>query len=725
MKPSAKLPTATFGNVGTRWSRCLECIPSTSPIQLTPSQDLAGRLTPDNAIVNNGVLTVAHSIFERWRILERTDPLFTEINHVLSDFSAPYMATIQSTDQNISQSQNDKQALRQHIETMILILKLFYDLSYQDLPPVFEESMSDLCGLLSKYLTYDNPLLHSDDDAEAGPLEELKSITFEALTLYVQKYADALGPYLAGFMATSWQLLTTIGPEPKYDALVCKALKFLTDVVKIKEYADSFNNQDTLGQVVEKVVLPNIETRDSDLETFEDEPIDFIRSDLEGSDSDSRRRAATDFLREIQNQFETLTTTVVAKYYEHYLSKHNSDPKNNWRAKDTAVWLFSSIAAKGTPSQARGLAATNPNVDVLGFFQTNVATDLTTQSAQPLLKVDAIKYLYTFRNQLNKDQWQAAFPLLAESLNSQNYVIYTYAAITIERVLVMHDDQRQPLVAHDMVQSVADPLLRRLFTLISKDARPQKVQENEFLAKCVMRILIILRAGVVPLLDMLLKNMVNITRVIRHNPSGPLFYYYHFETYGALVRYTAATHSSQIEEALLPTFSEILRADSHDFQSYVLQIFALLLETCPPGTSAQRYLDLLPITLNLDMYSTRTTVPALVRVLTAIIPRASEQIAANNQIESILLVFQKLISSKANESYAFDLIETVIDAFPVSALSPYIETIFRLIFQRYEKHRTEILAQRIVRFYHFVASRDAKGLGADYFVQVAEKIQEK
>jgi exportin-2 (importin alpha re-exporter) len=54
-------------------------------------QDLASRLTEDNAKVNLGVLEVAHSIFKRWRPLFASDELFTEVNHVLSKFGPAYV----------------------------------------------------------------------------------------------------------------------------------------------------------------------------------------------------------------------------------------------------------------------------------------------------------------------------------------------------------------------------------------------------------------------------------------------------------------------------------------------------------------------------------------------------------------------------------------------------------------------------------------------------------
>ena len=64
-------------------------------IELMSVQDLVSRLTPDNPRTNNGVLQVAHSIFKRWRPLYRSDPLFKEINHVMSKFGTPFLALIE------------------------------------------------------------------------------------------------------------------------------------------------------------------------------------------------------------------------------------------------------------------------------------------------------------------------------------------------------------------------------------------------------------------------------------------------------------------------------------------------------------------------------------------------------------------------------------------------------------------------------------------------------
>jgi exportin-2 (importin alpha re-exporter) len=498
--------------------------------------DLVSRLTPDNHAVNAGVLQVAHSIFSRWRPLFRSDELFTEVNHVLSKFAGPFMSLLQNLDACIEKDKSNKAALLQEFVELDLAIQLFYDLSCQDLPPQFEDAISPLADLLLKYLRFDNVLLRTDDDSEAGLLENVKAGIFEGLTLYVQKYYDAFGPHVKRFVENSWELLTTVGLEPKYDVLVSKALNFLTSTTSNAEQAEPFNDNNVLAQVVEKVILPNLSLRDSDIEMFEDEPIEFIRRDLEGSDSETRRRAATDFLRKLMEQFETPVTTVVSTYVKQYLALYSKNTDTNWRSKDTAVYLFCSIAAKGTPTAARGVTQTNSLVDVGEFFSHNLASDLTGPDTEPLLKVDALKYLYLFRSIITKEQWHHAMPLLVNRLGDSNYVVYTYAAIAVERILYLADENGKPLIDPAHITPLSKDLLEHLFSLIEQNAAPEKIQENEFLMRCVMRVLIVIKEGVVPITDLVLLHLVTITNIISQNPSNPRFYYYHFESIGALIR---------------------------------------------------------------------------------------------------------------------------------------------------------------------------------------------
>lgn len=291
----------------------------------------------------------------------------------------------------IQQNESNPEVLKQQFNVLNISLKLLYDLSSQDLPPAFEDNMQGVCALLDRYLTYDNPALHTDDDTEAGPLEYAKAGIFEVLTLYVQKYEDAVDSYIGQFVNSSWNLLTTLGPETKYDILSSRALTFLTSIAAVPKHAANFNSEATIRQVVEKVITPNLALRESDVEMFEDEPIEFTRRDLEGTDSDTRRRAATDFLRSLMGQFQELVTQTVNLYINHYLQEYNSDRSSNWKSKDTAVYLFCSIAPLGVITSSHGVTSVNPHVDVLDFFQKHIAEDLVSDSSHVILQVDALK----------------------------------------------------------------------------------------------------------------------------------------------------------------------------------------------------------------------------------------------------------------------------------------------------------------------------------------------
>jgi exportin-2 (importin alpha re-exporter) len=683
--------------------------------------DLISRLTPDNPVVNNGVLRVAHSIFKRWRPLFRSDDLFTEINHVLSKFSTPFLKLMDNTDAAISNAQNDPVALKTSFGTLELMVKLFYDLSCQDLPPVFEDNIGPISSLLHKYLVYDNAALHTDDESESGVQEYAKAGIFEVLMLYVQKYEDAFGGQLSPFIESTWNFLMTVGLETKYDIVVSKALQFLTAVAGTP-HAESFNNQAVLVQIIEKVILPNLTLRESDEELFEDEPIEFIRRDLEGSDNDTRRRAATNFLRQLMSRYEDLVTNTAKTYIDHYLQDYQNN-NDNWKSKDTAVYLFSAIAAKGTATAAQGVLSVNPHVNILDFFQKNIAADLQSDAASPILKVDSIKYIYVFRSQLSPDLWRAAFPLLVNQLGNSNYVIHTYAAIAVERVLFMTDSDRQPIIPKADVVGASKDLLSHLFKLITKNSAPEKIQENEFLMKCVMRVLIFIREGVLPITDIVLNNFINITKVIRHNPSNPRFQYYLFEGLGALIRFAAPTQSDKFEQVLYDPFSAILQEGVEEFIPYVFQLFAALLEANPSGQLTDLYQNLLQIVIMPPAWDTRGNVPALVRLLTAMIPRDVEGIVSRNQVEPILGIFQKLVSSKAHEVYSFELIETLITYVPPEALQQYFVTIVQLMLTRLSSMKTEMFQQRFIAFYHFISARQDKGLGTDFFIAVTDQVQ--
>lgn len=157
---------------------------------------------------------------------------------------------------------------------------------------------------------------------------------------------------------------------------------------------------------------------------------------------------------------------------------------------------------------------------------------------------------------------------------------------------------------------------------------------------------------------------------------------------------------------------------------YVFQLFAALLEANQSATLPTYYQELIGPVLMPVMWDSKGNTPALVRLLSSIIPRGSQYIIEHNQIEPILGIFQKLVSTKANESFAFDLLETCVASFPPAALENYFVMIMQIILQRLQNSKTENLTLRFVRFFHFISNQDDKGYSADFIIQVTDKVQE-
>lgn len=141
-------------------------------------------------------------------------------------------------------------------------------------------------------------------------------------------------------------------------------------------------------------------------EQFEDDPLEYIRRDLslsaEGSGS-TRRHASSELVRALMSAgLEAEVTEIVLTLVSAALASYAANPSQNWKNKDTAIYMFTSIASLGSTA-SQGVTSTNLHVDVIKFFTDNVLSDLQAKgrSAHPILQVDAIRFIYQFRYQVH------------------------------------------------------------------------------------------------------------------------------------------------------------------------------------------------------------------------------------------------------------------------------------------------------------------------------------
>eukprot|EP01095_Lingulamoeba_sp_RSL-Kostka_P012396 TRINITY_DN4927_c0_g2_i1.p1 TRINITY_DN4927_c0_g2~~TRINITY_DN4927_c0_g2_i1.p1 ORF type:complete len:158 (-),score=50.79 TRINITY_DN4927_c0_g2_i1:658-1131(-) len=154
------------------------------------------------------------------------------------------------------------------------------------IPMFFEDNIEQFMGLFHQFLTFDsgnNKEILEGEDFEEGILHKIQAQICENISLYIEKYEEEFKDCLQGFVDDVWGLLTTTPLDDKYDNLVIQAIGFLTSVSK-GVYHHLFKDDGTLKQICEKVIIPNMMFREIDEENFEDNPVEYIRRDIEGSD---------------------------------------------------------------------------------------------------------------------------------------------------------------------------------------------------------------------------------------------------------------------------------------------------------------------------------------------------------------------------------------------------------------------------------------------------------
>ncbi len=211
-----------------------------------------------------------------------------------------------------------------------------------------------------------------------------------------------------------------IAPTKLLFQVVSQALRFVSSAIRSGHYQSLFAADNIISSLVEGVVIPNVALREHDVEQFEDDPLEFIRLDLAvtstGTDLATRRHAAADVLQAlVSSGHEANTTKVVGSWIETGLKEYGNNRTENWRSKDSAIYLLTAVATKGSTSQ-HGVTSTNTLVNVIDFFSNHVYEDLQSSSGDvhPILQVDAIRFLLTFRNQV---RFQVVSLILKYSLN--------------------------------------------------------------------------------------------------------------------------------------------------------------------------------------------------------------------------------------------------------------------------------------------------------------------
>ncbi|KAG0498247.1 hypothetical protein HPP92_002555 [Vanilla planifolia] len=679
----------------------------------------------------NGLLGAANSIFSKFRHSFDTPAIRLDLKYCLDGFAAPLLEIFLKTSQIISgaSSSLSPDVLRPLFDSQRICCEIFYSLNSIELPEFFEDHMREWMTEFLGYLTNTYlPAVEAD-----GTIDSLRSAICEALQLYMEKNEEEFKDYLKDFAVAVWKILYTPATSPSRDQLTITAIKFLT-TVSTSVHHSLFGSPDTLQQICQSIVFPNIRLRDDDEELFEMNYVEYIRRDMEGSDVDTRRRIACELLRGLAMNYKDQVMSFVSGHIQNLLAMYSVNPGENWKEKDAAIYLVISLAAK-----TGGVVGTQL-IDVESFFASVVVPEIHGRSGNecPILQASALKFFTVFREQVPKNVAISLLPDLITFLKASSNVVHSYSANCIEKLLLVKD--KAPVVASGTNAVVLQPrygpldinahiaaLMRNLFEALQlPDSK-----ENQYIMKCTMRVLATadisgdVARHCIACLGLVLAEVCK-------NPTNPVFNHYLFEAIAALIRRSCERDPSLItvfEATLFPVLENILRNDVTEFWPYAFQIFAQLVEMSRPPLSPN-YMELFKVLLMPETWKRAANAPALVRLLQAYLQKVPN-VELNNEgrLSQVLGIFNKLVSVSGTEELGFYVLNTVVENLGFDLIGHYIGHVWTALFTRLQNRPTVKFVNSLVVFMSLVLVKygpsvlvdSINSIQANIFAAIVEK----
>ncbi|XP_063589155.1 exportin-2-like [Penaeus indicus] len=666
--------------------------------------------------VINGVLQTSYSVMRRYEFEHKSEELWREILFVLNNFAQPLTNLLVELMKFAGENVNNGDALKVIFASLVSVGKLFLALNSQDLPEFFEDNMAVWMENFLTLLNFSSPLLTSDDD-EIGVLEQVKSQVCEDITLYASKYREEFEPFIERFVTAVWNLLSTTTLAVKFDQMVSHAIQFLCAVAERDHSKGLFENEQVLSGICEKVILPNMHLRPCDEELFEDSPDQWVSQELEGADSETRRRAAVDFVRVLSRHFEARMTQVFGQYVQSMLATYGEKPNECWRNKVAAIYLVTTLSAKGHTAR-HGATQINELVNITEFYQNHILPELQNQDVNrlPVLKAEAIKYVISFRSALPFDAVKLCIPDLARLITAQSPVVHTYAAAAIDKIFLLRLNN-QPLVQKNDVSPSAAVLYTNLLGALTI----QGSEQNEYVMKAMMRVTSIIEGDLMQHAGLVVPQLVVKLQQVAKNPTKPHYVHYLFETLSLVIKTVCNSVDGAVGEFdrnLFPVFQEILQNEIDSLIPYIFQIISLLLER-QKAEVPEAYLSLLPFLVMPVLWERPGYVVPMVRLLQAYIEKAHGQIVQMGKLEAVLGVFNKLNASKTNDHEGFYLVQCMLLHMPKEVLNSYWNQIFAIMFRRLTSSKTTKYVKSLLVFFSLFACQHS---GAR-LIQIIDSLQ--
>jgi exportin-2 (importin alpha re-exporter) len=113
---------------------------------------------------------------------------------------------------------------------------------------------------------------------------KMLSITLQSLNLYCQNYYDDIKKYHDSFIEIVWNLTKILKQDEMYSRLAIRVMDYYNNLF---QYHRAMLNSEQVKFLVDFIIVPNMNLTSKEYDDFEDNPINFLKIELEEADNES------------------------------------------------------------------------------------------------------------------------------------------------------------------------------------------------------------------------------------------------------------------------------------------------------------------------------------------------------------------------------------------------------------------------------------------------------
>lgn len=664
-------------------------------------------------------MSTAHSILHRYRNVVDSDEFVKELQVVFKSFFRPLVDAMAPLAAAIESQDCTSELREKAVIGLTAAMECMLDLSQLDVGDEFLDSMEKIVQLFLRSLSF---------PFTSPAVIELKSVVVSCVKHFLLSFDEDFENFAGQFLKLVWDMIAD--PSSKDDSmndLVVCGLDLLSNACR-SPARTLFDTEETITLLLHQVAIPNLMLSDEELDLFTNEPDMYIQRDVEGSDLHTRRYAGSDIIRTLVLTFAEKVKPILLAGTQHLFEAAASD----WRAKDTAIYIASTLLLDGKRADAQRGAAVQSMGSIIPFetlVHGTILPELTSPVSEQsplIIKADCLRFIATFKSHFEPSLHPHILAGLVHWLQCDNYVVSAYAAHALTKMIQLEAPRASPqeplvkLLSPQLLQPHGEIILRCLCTQI-QDA----VVTHTYQIKCLNELLRDAPSVVQPYLLDIAYALNNVLSVSVKNSSNSLFSHYMFDCISKCVAALATQYTSiqTIEEMLLPNFTYILANDVLEYIPYTLQILAQILDchaVCKhEGSPPNFYQGLLEPLLTPALYSQRGTIPAASRILISYIEHFSAFLNEKEATPKILNTVRLLVQLKNYDHEGLAILHSMLLSYSPAALEPYLQSIFQMLLERLQVAKTP----KYVRIFIIFLSVAIVIRGAPDLVERFERIQ--